>query len=68
MSTTSLLSLPNFTKNLVLECNTLGKCIKVVLLQEGQLSYFTRKQLCERHLGKLTYEKEMMVILHAMDI
>jgi hypothetical protein len=29
---------------------------------------FTNKQLCERHLGKSTYEKEMMAILHVMDI
>jgi len=28
---------------------------------------FTSKQLCDRNLGKSTYEKEMMVILHAVD-
>jgi hypothetical protein len=29
---------------------------------------FTRKQLSERHLGQSLYEKEMLVIFHAMDI
>jgi hypothetical protein len=37
-------------------------------MQEGYPLAFTSKQLCDRNLGKSTYEKEMMVILHAIDI
>jgi hypothetical protein len=29
---------------------------------------FTNKQLSERHLGQSIYEKEMLVILHAVDL
>jgi len=68
MCTTPILALPNFTKNFVLECDVLVKDIMAILMQEGQPLAFTSKQLCKRHLGKSTYEKEIMAILHAMDI
>jgi hypothetical protein len=35
MCTTSVLTLPNFTKSFVLECDALGKGIGVVLMQQG---------------------------------
>jgi hypothetical protein len=35
MCTTPILTLPNFTKTFVLECDALGKGIRVVLMQEG---------------------------------
>jgi hypothetical protein len=66
--TTTIVTLPDFTKTFVLECDTYSKGIEEVLMQEGQPMAFTRKKLCERHLGKSTYEKEMMAILHVMDI
>jgi hypothetical protein len=68
MCTTPVLSLPNFTKTFVLECDTLGKGIGVVLMQEGHLLAFTSKQLSERNLGKPIYEKEMLAILHAIEL
>jgi hypothetical protein len=37
-------------------------------MQEVQPLTFTGKQLCECHLGKSTYENEMLVILHIVDI
>jgi hypothetical protein len=37
-------------------------------MQEGRPLAFTSKQISERHLGKSTYEKEMLAILHAVDI
>jgi hypothetical protein len=68
MCTTPVLSMPDFNKAFVLECDALGKGIGVVLMQEVHLLTFTSKQLCDRNLGKSTYDKEMLVILHAIDM
>jgi hypothetical protein len=37
-------------------------------MQEGRPLAFTNKQLSERNLGKPIYEKEMLVILHAIEL
>ena len=37
-------------------------------MQEGRLLSFTNKQLSEQNLGKSIYEKEMLAILHAVDL
>jgi hypothetical protein len=68
MCTTQVQALPYFNKTFVLECDASGKGTGVFLMQDGRDLAFTRKQVSERHLCQSTYEKEMLVILHIMDL
>jgi hypothetical protein len=68
MCTTLVLTLADFTKTFVLKCDTSGKGFSAVLMQEGRPLAFTSKQLSERNLGKPIYEKEMLAILHVVEL
>ena len=68
MCTTLVLALPDFTNTFVLECDSLGKGIGIVLMQEGLPLAFTSKQFSKRNMGKPIYEKEMLAILHAVEL
>ena len=67
MWTTLVLVVSEFNNTYVLECDSLGRGLKEVMMQEQRPLLFTSKQLCDHNLGKSTYEKKMMAILHAME-
>jgi hypothetical protein len=64
---TPFLAMLYFMNPFVVECDALGTRLRVVLTQEGNLLTFTSKKLCDRNMGKSTYEKEMMAILHIVN-
>lgn len=59
--TTPILTISNFNTSFILECDTSRKGIRVVWMQEGCPFTFTSKQLCDKNLGKLTYEKKWWI-------
>jgi hypothetical protein len=61
-----VLTKPDFTKNFIVEGSAPGNGIGVVLMQEGRPLDFESRPLKEKELHKPIYEKEMMVILHAL--
>lgn len=62
--TKPILEVSDFTKTFFLECDASSIGLGVILTQERRPLSFTCKQLCDRNLGKYTYEEEMMVIFH----
>jgi len=68
MCSTPVLALPDFTKSFVIECDGSGMGIDTVLMKEGRLLAFNSQQLSDKHMGQSTYEKEMMTILHVIEI
>jgi hypothetical protein len=66
--TIPILGLPKFTKTFVLECDASGRVIGAVLMQYGRSFSFTSKIFSERPLGQSIYEKEVMAILHVVDL
>ncbi|KAF8404529.1 hypothetical protein HHK36_009415 [Tetracentron sinense] len=64
MSTTLVLRLPDFSKPLVIECDSSGTGIGGVLMQDDGPIAFCSKALSTRHLALSTYEKEMLAMVY----
>ena len=64
MCSTPLLTLLDFAKPFVIECDASSMGIAAILNQEGRPLAFTGRQLNGKHLGQSTYEKEIMTILN----
>jgi hypothetical protein len=65
---TPILALPDFINTFVLEFDAFWKGIGIILMQYGRPLAFTRKTLSKIHLGQSIYEKEMLAILHVVDL
>jgi hypothetical protein len=68
MCTTPIPALPEFKKTFFPEYDASGKGIGSTLMKVSRPLDFTRKQLSEHYLGQSIYEKEMMAIMHALDL
>ena len=66
MSTSPLLSLPNFTTEFTVETDACGEGVGAVLVQEGRPIAYLSKALSDKHKLLSVYEKEMLAIVMAI--
>ena len=66
MTQAPVLSLPNFSKQIIVETDALGSGLGTVLMQEGKPVAYFSKAITGRALGRSTYEKELMTIVHSI--
>jgi hypothetical protein len=62
-----VLSLPNFAKPFVIDTDACDSGVGAILQQDGHPIAYMSKPLSPRHHGLLTYEKECLAILMAVE-
>jgi hypothetical protein len=67
MSTTLVLTFPNFLKEFIVETDACETGIGAMLFQEGRLIAYFNKGLSVNNQKLLTYEKEFLAVLMAVD-
>jgi hypothetical protein len=66
MSTCLVLALLDFTQPFVLECDALGEGIGAILLQHRYPIAYESRKLTESNRFYSIYDKEMLIIIHAL--
>ena len=66
MCKSHVLVIQDFTKTFIMECDASRNGIGAVLMQEGHPLAFTSHSIKGKKLKNPIYEKEMLVILHAL--
>ena len=67
MSSTPILATPKFPKPFVIEFDTSGYGLGVVLMQDEHPIAFESRKLNKREQLKFTYDKEMLVIMQELE-
>ena len=66
MTSPSVLTLPDYSKEFVIETDACNIGIAAVLMQKGHLIAYISKALSLRHQGLSVYEKELLIIVQAV--
>jgi hypothetical protein len=66
MTTGPILSLPDFNKPFVVECDASGIGIGVVLMQDSKFIAYFSQEIKGKNLLRSTYEKKMMALIAAV--
>lgn len=66
LTTTPFPALPDFSKELIVECDVSGIGVGDVLSQDGHPIAFLKKALASRHQALSVYNKEMLAVVVTM--
>ena len=65
ITTTPVVTLPNFNRPFIIEVDAFGVGIRAILIQDGRSLAYTSKTLSPSDQNMSTYDKEMLAIVRA---